>query len=72
MRDHQYTIALYADDVILSLTQPEVSVPNLMEEIHFYSQLSGYKLNTATTEVLPLHLPPYIQSVLQTKFPFIW
>lgn len=45
--DSCFTIALYADDVILSLAQPTISIPGLLDEIHNYSQLSGYKLNTA-------------------------
>lgn len=47
-------MALYADDVIVYLTSPDQSLPNLMETISEYSKHSGYKLNESKCEALTL------------------
>lgn len=38
-------IALYADDVILFLSQPEKSTPSLLDYIKKFGELSGYTIN---------------------------
>lgn len=40
-----HKLALYADDVILFLSQPETSVPPLMSVIDSFDNFSGYKIN---------------------------
>lgn len=52
----QYKLALYADDVIFTITNPSTSLSNLISEIYNYSHLSGYKLNSNKTEILPLNV----------------
>ncbi len=49
-----HKLALYADDVILFLTQPEASVPALISTIELFGKFSGYKINFDKSEALPL------------------
>lgn len=49
-----HKIALYADDVLLFLSEPERSVPTLIELINWFSTFSGYKINLAKSEAMPL------------------
>ena len=49
-----HKISLYADDVLLFLTKPEVSIPAVLDLIGCFSQFSGYKINFSKSEALPL------------------
>ena len=42
-KDHK--IALYADDILLFITNPTKSIPAVLEVINQYSTFSGYKIN---------------------------
>ncbi len=49
-----HKIALYADDVLIFLSEPEKSVPALIELINWFSTFSGYKVNLTKSEAMPL------------------
>ncbi|KAM8977040.1 integrin alpha-E [Pelodytes ibericus] len=53
-QDH--SITLYADDVLLSLSVPLMSIPALMKEIQQYGHYSNYKINISKTQIIPLYL----------------
>lgn len=42
---YEYKLALYADDVVVTMTNVGKSLDNLVEEKQQYSKHSGYKLN---------------------------
>ena len=67
-----FKISLFADDVLLTLTQPQVSLPNLHVELDRYSALSGYKINNSKTEALPLNIPHRTLSALSQSFGYAW
>lgn len=67
-----FKISLFADDVLLTLTQPHISLPNLQVELERYSTLWGYKINSSKTEVLPLNLSLHTFSTLSQTFPYSW
>ena len=50
--DHR--ISLYADDVVLFLSRPEVSLPPLLGLIEKFGEISGYTVNWDKSEFLPL------------------
>ncbi len=50
----QHKIALYADDILLFVTQPEESISLIMEIIEQFSKISGYKINFSKSETMPL------------------
>lgn len=41
----QHKILLYADDILLTLTDPDKSLPALIDCIKEFGQISGYKVN---------------------------
>lgn len=45
---------MYADDVILFLSQPEKSFPALLDQIKVFGKLSGYTINWQKCEFMPL------------------
>lgn len=69
--ERHHKITLYADDVLIFLTQPEISVPSLIQTISKFSTISGYKINFNKSEAMPLGVlkeKPKIPS----PFPFTW
>lgn len=51
-----HKILLYADDVLLYLTDPGLSIPALLETLTEYSTISGYKINLTKSVIMPLNL----------------
>ena len=55
--DTDYTsnkILLYADDILTFITEPQTSMPVLLETIDLFSLFSGYKVNWAKSELMPV------------------
>ena len=44
-----YKLSLYAEDLMLYLTNTELSIPYIMKIIEQYSKISGYKMNIEKT-----------------------
>lgn len=54
IRGSTHKIMLYADDALVLITQPQKSIPVLLKIINQFSHLSGYRVNWAKSEALPL------------------
>uniref|UniRef100_A0A8C5MVW3 Reverse transcriptase domain-containing protein n=1 Tax=Leptobrachium leishanense TaxID=445787 RepID=A0A8C5MVW3_9ANUR len=54
--DLEFKLSAYADDVLLSLTDPPTSLPRVMDLLGAFSALSGYKINITKSEALPVAL----------------
>lgn len=70
MEDMEHKIALYADDVILYMTDVCNSLPTLMQEIGQYSSLSGYKLNLSKTEAM--EVGSKLSCTFKKQYEFKW
>ena len=55
-RTSEHKLSLYADDLLLYITDPHTSVPPLFKCLKEYSAVSGYKLNYTKSEILPLNI----------------
>lgn len=68
--DTESLMNLYADDLLLCLSDPKVSVPNLLNYIKSFSKLSGYTINWDRSEFMPLtnNLSPALWKSLPFKF----
>lgn len=51
-KDHK--IALYADDILLFITNPTKSIPAVFKIMNQFSKFSGYKIHFSKSEVMPL------------------
>lgn len=67
-----HKLALYADDLLMYVTSPVTTLPNILKEFERYGALSNYKVNTHKSELLNISLPPHMTSVLRDSFPFKW
>uniref|UniRef100_A0A8C5MQM8 Reverse transcriptase domain-containing protein n=1 Tax=Leptobrachium leishanense TaxID=445787 RepID=A0A8C5MQM8_9ANUR len=65
----QFKVSAYADDVLLSLTDPEISLPALMSQLTKYSQISGYKININKSMILPILVPARMLQALTREMP---
>ncbi len=66
----EYKLCLYADDVLVSLKNPESGVTRLMDFLQMYGNLSGYTLNVDKTQALTFNFAPSLE--LKHKFKFNW
>ena len=69
-RGGTYKISLYADDVILYITNPSLSIPALLGCLNDFGKVSGYKVNETKSEAMMLvgEWP----SELREKIKFNW
>lgn len=68
VRDREFKISLFADDIILTLTQPHISLPNLHAELDRFRTFSGYKINASKSEALPINIPEAELALLKSNY----
>lgn len=54
----QYKICAYADDILLTLSDPDTCLPKLLSLLKIFGSLSGYKLNLNKTQTLTFNYTP--------------
>lgn len=59
--DSDYKVSAYADDLLFSMTNPQVSLCNLMKEIESYGDLSNFKINYTKCKGMGIALPPSLR-----------
>ncbi|XP_078518461.1 uncharacterized protein LOC144783270 [Lissotriton helveticus] len=67
-----HKISLYADDILLSLTNPMQSLRALFIELHTFAQASGFKINMAKLEALNVSLSSEIFEDAKAEFDLQW
>lgn len=53
--ERTHKLALYADDLLLYLSNPDVSIPKVMSIISEFGEISGYKINPAKSLLFPIN-----------------
>lgn len=61
----QHKISAYSDDMLFSLTNPSVSLPNLFQELEIYGALSHLKINLSKSEATGVAVPPLLLQTLK-------
>lgn len=69
---YNYIIGLFADDVVLTLTNPASSLANVQFLLDTFGSVSHYKLNTTKSCIMPIGDPKNLKAQLKLPFPFQW
>lgn len=69
---YEHKIGLFADDVIISVTNPEASLPTVQNVLELFGNVSYYKINPNKCHVLPMNLNTDITDNLHRKYDFNW
>lgn len=65
-------ISEYSNDLLFSLTNPRISLPNLLREFRVYGAIPHLKINVSKSEAMGIAVPPHTLLELQTSFCFKW
>ncbi|XP_069808018.1 phosphatidylinositol 4,5-bisphosphate 3-kinase catalytic subunit delta isoform-like [Dendropsophus ebraccatus] len=72
VRGDHHKLALYADDLLLYVTRPHITLPAVLKEFERFGGLSNFRVNLSKTEGLNISLTPHELSLLQENFSFKW
>lgn len=70
IRGDEHKICMYADDVLLFLTNLKSSIPKLMTLLKTYNLYSGYKINIQKTQTLIYNFRPNLH--IRRQYDFNW
>lgn len=72
VRDREFKLAAYADDLLFFLTNPTISIPNLVREFSHYGYLSNLKINYTKSEALNISLSDNLLALTKSNSNFRW
>ena len=67
-----HVISLYADDALIYLRDPKVSLPELMPVLERFGSISGLKVNWSKSCIFPLQYIPIAQRPLMQLTRLKW
>lgn len=70
MGGFEHKVAMFADDVLGTLREPEVSFDELMALLSEFGDLSGYRLNLSKTQVMALNFQ--VPQAMRDKYNLLW
>lgn len=70
IRQKEFKLSLFADDILLTVTEPHTSL--LHKILHIFSELSSYKSNTSKTGAFPLNISSPQLTLLQQNYTYHW
>uniref|UniRef100_A0A8C5LPX2 Reverse transcriptase domain-containing protein n=1 Tax=Leptobrachium leishanense TaxID=445787 RepID=A0A8C5LPX2_9ANUR len=68
----QHKISVYADDLMFFLSDPELSMPAVVSELHTFGKISGLAINEDKSKILNVSLSQGTVMVLKRQFRFRW
>uniref|UniRef100_A0A8C5QZ99 Reverse transcriptase domain-containing protein n=1 Tax=Leptobrachium leishanense TaxID=445787 RepID=A0A8C5QZ99_9ANUR len=63
-----FTVSAYADDILLSLTDPLHSMQHLHDLLTTYGAVSGFRVNLSKSRAMPIHLPQELVKDIASRF----
>lgn len=70
--NHDFKLSLYADNVLLFMTDPLISMPNLLTTLDTFHNLSGLGVNPSKCVAMPINIPKPLLTNIKDKFEFSW
>lgn len=71
-QERQHKMSLFADDLILWLSKPEVSLPAAHDILNLFSKVSYYKVNATKSNILGTHIDKKLEMSLKNILPQPW
>lgn len=72
IKNTEYKISLFADDILLYVTNPLQSIPTLLHTLTSFGEVSGLCINHSKSQILLIHISEMVQSLLKQQFQFSW
>lgn len=72
IQNSTHTISLFADDIILMLTEVEDSLASVHSALQLFNKVSYYKVNEGKSYILGLGIEPSMKQTLSSRFPYKW
>uniref|UniRef100_A0AAR2M1X3 Reverse transcriptase domain-containing protein n=1 Tax=Pygocentrus nattereri TaxID=42514 RepID=A0AAR2M1X3_PYGNA len=67
----EHKVSLYADDMILYLSDASTSLPVVLNILSDFGKISGYRVNTQKSELMPINLAARESSFVYTLLYFL-
>ena len=67
-----HKLSLFADDILLTITKPRISLPNLLSLLDSFALFSGLAVNQAKSKAMSINICPSDLDSLRSAFPFQW
>uniref|UniRef100_A0A8C5PAU0 Reverse transcriptase domain-containing protein n=1 Tax=Leptobrachium leishanense TaxID=445787 RepID=A0A8C5PAU0_9ANUR len=71
-RTREHKLSAYADDMLFMVTNPRVSLPEIIAEFDMYSAYSNLRINMSKSEILNINLSGALVRELRCTLPFNW
>ncbi|KAJ1205002.1 hypothetical protein NDU88_000437 [Pleurodeles waltl] len=72
MGGRSHKIALYADDVLLYLTEVKISLVTVVNELRAFGEVAVFKTNLSKSSILNLTVMEKNVEDLRPHLPFVW
>lgn len=69
---YHHKLCLFADDILIFLSHPHISTPNLLKTLDNFAQISGLHVNPTKSNALNISLSQLELQQAQTSLPFTW
>lgn len=56
----EHELSLYADDLLLYISEPQNTLLHIMTTLDRFTELSGYKINVSKSELFPVYQSSYL------------
>lgn len=70
--EEEFKLAAFADDVLVYVTRPRITLPNLLEMVGNYGRLSNFRVNATKSEILEVVEDKDRDKAYQKYLPFKW
>ena len=69
---YHHKLCLFADDILIFMSSPHITAPNVINKLDHFAHISGLKINMQKSIALNVSLPPDILQQAKISLPFTW
>lgn len=72
MGNNLYKLSIFADDLLIYVSNPRLAFPNILHDLKQFGFYSNFKVNVKKSQCLNITLPIMEKEMLENNFPFQW